>query len=563
MDAPSATEADAFLAAAEAAFAEAASPRSCRELVSLLLSHHVCPRCVLRFCSVTTPALYAAPVPAVADLLSLLDTAPPAEAAEAVCPACWGALQHVDVDEPLPAVLSSAGSAPGDGPARGELRRASNAAIRAALATCGGHAQGSAFSLHAAALPPGLAVPAAAQAACLGLQSVVGLRQALPWALSLPPAAASAEEARLPSVQLTLLLSHDSATEAALRLAGVASHPPPPVGKKRKWAQQRAPPDAGCEAAFRSHTASATLAQEAFSGAVKRVSQLGPAELAALFPSPLAQPSAWLGGAFLPLRVSFLLSRPPVCFGGYYTKLIRGISQTPWLSEEQEVGNGSVSGDIEALLSPVLRADSLKFIAAGREDMDVRMLAGGRPFLIEAVNARCSEEEASDTALRALCERLVPVGRVGVRALTLLSPHQRGLLREGEAEKSKAYRALVHLSRPVSPSALAALSTLGEVVLAQMTPLRVLHRRAPLTRARSVLSLNATAVAGSERLVQLDLRCAAGLYVKEFVHSDWGRTRPALAELIERLEAPEGEGREALRTDCLELDVMAVEMEWV
>jgi len=39
-------------------------------------------------------------------------------------------------------------------------------------------------------------------------------------------------------------------------------------------------------------------------------------------------------------------------------------------------------------LAPQLRADRIKFMAAGREDMDVRMLGGGRPFVLEVLNAR-------------------------------------------------------------------------------------------------------------------------------------------------------------------------------
>jgi tRNA pseudouridine synthase 10 len=61
----------------------------------------------------------------------------------------------------------------------------------------------------------------------------------------------------------------------------------------------------------------------------------------------------------------------------YYLKWARGLSQTPWLIDDEQHGDGSVSGLIEGVLGPHLRASSLKFIAAGREDMDVRML--GQP----------------------------------------------------------------------------------------------------------------------------------------------------------------------------------------
>lgn len=43
---------------------------------------------------------------------------------------------------------------------------------------------------------------------------------------------------------------------------------------------------------------------------------------------------------------------------------------------------------IESWAMPVLNADSCKFVAAGREDIDVRMLGRGRPFILELFNPR-------------------------------------------------------------------------------------------------------------------------------------------------------------------------------
>lgn len=45
----------------------------------------------------------------------------------------------------------------------------------------------------------------------------------------------------------------------------------------------------------------------------------------------------------------------------------------------------------------------------------------------------------------------------------------------------------------------------------------------------------------------------AGTYVKEFVHGDFGRTKPSLADLL---------GVECGEVDILELDVEDVDMEW-
>lgn len=45
----------------------------------------------------------------------------------------------------------------------------------------------------------------------------------------------------------------------------------------------------------------------------------------------------------------------------------------------------------------------------------------------------------------------------------------------------------------------------------------------------------------------------AGTYVKEFIHGDFGRTRPSLAILM---------GLELNQLDILELDVENVDLEW-
>lgn len=542
-----ADEGDEAAAAALLAACAASVGEESLALAQTLLRHGACPRCVLRFCAVADAAAYAARAPSAAALrrAAAVDDARPAHA----CPCCWGALEHVDAEGD--AVLRSEGAAPGEGAGRGELERVSAASARAAL-RCGGHDASSRAALAAVALPPGLAVAAAAQAAALGRSRVTPVRVAL--SLALAPALARAGEPQegLPAVQLSLLLAAPACDAALLSATGLQL-PPAQPSKKRRW-HERAPPAAAEE---RHDAAAVTLAVEVYNGAAKRAGALAPEELAAALPAPFAPPAG-------PLCARFLVLRPPFELGGYYCKPLRGLSQSPWLADEQQVGDGSVSGHIEAALRAALRCDALKFVAAGREDMDVRMLGGGRPFLLEASNARCGADALAPDALAALARALGATGRVAVRALAPLSAAQRGLLREGEAEKAKAYRALVWLSRPLrAPAAtLARLAALGPVELAQRTPVRVLHRRAPLTRARTVHGACARALPGGAGLL-LDLRCAAGTYVKEFVHGDWGRTRPGLAELLRQAEAAEGEADEPLECDCLQLDVREVEMEWL
>ena len=184
------------------------------------------------------------------------------------------------------------------------------------------------------------------------------------------------------------------------------------------------------------------------------------------------------------------------------------------------------------------------------------MLGGGRPFVVEAINVRAPPSDAA--ALAAAAASLASRGRVGVRALAVLTRQERERMREGEAEKSKAYRAVVSLSRPFTPADAAALAAAAArgIMLQQQTPVRVLHRRAALTRERAVHALAATPLPGHPRALILELRCGAGTYVKEFIHGDFGRTQPCLPDLL----APDAPRAAA---DCLQLDVTSVEMEWL
>lgn len=59
-----------------------------------------------------------------------------------------------------------------------------------------------------------------------------------------------------------------------------------------------------------------------------------------------------------------------------------------------------------------------------------------------------------------------------------------------------------------------------------MTPIRVLHRRAPLTREKIIHKIKLIEI-NDQNYICL-LATSAGTYIKEFVHSDLGRTNPNL-----------------------------------
>lgn len=58
----------------------------------------------------------------------------------------------------------------------------------------------------------------------------------------------------------------------------------------------------------------------------------------------------------------------------------------------------SMQEELEAVLLPLLQADSATLVSAGREDKDVRMLGTGRPFVLQVVNAKAPRPSECATA---------------------------------------------------------------------------------------------------------------------------------------------------------------------
>jgi tRNA pseudouridine synthase 10 len=75
-----------------------------------------------------------------------------------------------------------------------------------------------------------------------------------------------------------------------------------------------------------------------------------------------------------------------------------------------------------------------------------------------------------------------------------------------------------------------ALEGLKGVTIEQRTPQRVVHRRADKIRERKVLDIDLVG-SGDDGFV-IDVTGEAGLYIKELISGDSGRTRPSLTEVL-------------------------------
>ncbi len=248
----------------------------------------------------------------------------------------------------------------------------------------------------------------------------------------------------------------------------------------------------------------------------------------------------------------------PVFIAGRYRKLVRGIPQARWVCTRcgghgcprcNWTGKLYPTSISELICEPVVEAfqgEDAAFHAAGREDIDARMLGPGRPFVVEVkrpkkrrVDLRALEEEINRRA----------EGMVSVSGLKYVD---RNFVRRVKSEKAeKVYEVVVKFDRPVSDDELARLEeAFSGITIKQRTPLRVLHRRPDKVRVRSVRELKVLERLGPD-VVKIRVRCDGGLYVKELVTGDEGRTRPSISEFIRA------------GAQVLELDVVDVLMEGV
>jgi len=205
---------------------------------------------------------------------------------------------------------------------------------------------------------------------------------------------------------------------------------------------------------------------------------------------------------------------------------------------------------VESLLAgPAARALGAKLRRVrlhgmGREDVDVRCLGAGRPFVLEVGAPR---RRTADWADLAAAVEAGAAGRVelpaGLRPVT--GPDVVARLKAWPAEK--VYRVRCRAEASVAAADVERVAAaLGGAELAQRTPGRVAHRRADRVRRRRVRSCEVLEVCEGGAAFELRVATEAGTYVKELVSGDEGRTEPSVAGLL------------GVACVCAELDVADV-----
>ncbi|MCH2101241.1 MAG: tRNA pseudouridine(54/55) synthase Pus10 [Planctomycetes bacterium] len=241
---------------------------------------------------------------------------------------------------------------------------------------------------------------------------------------------------------------------------------------------------------------------------------------------------------------------------GRYRKLTRDLPQTKFYCPQCKgkgcnacEGFGKLTRDsVQELLAwvamPRFKARRNKFHGAGREDMDVRMLGEGRPFVFEVLRAKVPQIDLEDLAAEVNRRN---EGRLEIVGLRYSSKSRVVELKEMLC--AKEYRALVDCDANYAAieAKLAELQASGRTTLVQKTPQRVVHRRADLDRERWIDLLEfLPATEGEAGKFWITIRSQHGTYIKEAISGDDGRCHPSFSELLDTA------------CHCVALDVLAI-----
>ncbi|RLJ07589.1 MAG: tRNA pseudouridine(54/55) synthase Pus10 [Candidatus Aenigmatarchaeota archaeon] len=222
----------------------------------------------------------------------------------------------------------------------------------------------------------------------------------------------------------------------------------------------------------------------------------------------------------------------PVFIYGEYQKLVRGIPQTKW--DKYPI---TVEDIIAECALKRIPGDSHAFHGCGREDIDARCL-DWRPFVFEIKNPK-----KRHTDLKSLENEINKSKKIKVRDLVFCDKNK--VIEVKSAKPDKTYRVLAEFEKPVKN--LEKLKTLKGIIIKQRTPSRVLHRRADKLREKRVKNIKWKVI--TNKKCEFIIRAEAGLYIKELITGDKGRTKPSVSEILEN------------PAKVLELDVIKIHTE--
>jgi len=227
----------------------------------------------------------------------------------------------------------------------------------------------------------------------------------------------------------------------------------------------------------------------------------------------------------------------PLYIEGKYNKFKRGIPQTKWPCtkckgrgcEECDFTGKQYPESVEELISEhvlkLTKGREAKFHGAGREDIDVLMLGSGRPFVLEIKEPRIRKLDFPK-----LEEEINKINE-GKTSYHNLHPCERGRkaeIKQSSPDTYKVYSAMVKCDEAFDEDKLKEITELDEIH--QQTPLRVLRRRADKVRIKHVFDLSYEVI--DDKTFRMKIKTEGGLYIKELISGDEGRSHPNISEIL-------------------------------
>ena len=205
---------------------------------------------------------------------------------------------------------------------------------------------------------------------------------------------------------------------------------------------------------------------------------------------------------------------------------------------------------VEDFISPEFigesKATDSKFHGAGREDIDVRMLGTGRPFIIELRNPKIRNLNLGKL------ERKVNKNnkkKVKISDLKYSSKKEVVKLKTEAKNTKKVYKATVksekRLNKEDFNQKLIILKKIFEnQEIHQRTPHRVSHRRSDKVRVKLIYKIEGNLI--KPNIFEFKIETQGGTYIKELINGDEGRTTPSFSEIFK------------IPLECKELDVLEI-----
>ena len=241
----------------------------------------------------------------------------------------------------------------------------------------------------------------------------------------------------------------------------------------------------------------------------------------------------------------------PLYVEGKYNKFKRGIPQTKWpCTKCKGRGCKACNGtgkqypeSVEELISEhflkLTKGKEAKFHGAGREDIDVLMLGSGRPFVLEIKEPKIRNLDLAKIEQEI---NIINKGKTSYHNLHVCERKRKAEIKQSSPDTYKVYNALVKCDEAFDKDKLEELTKLDEIH--QQTPLRVLRRRADKVRIKHVLDLSYEII--DDRTFNMRIKTEGGLYIKELISGDEGRSHPNVGEIL------------GVNAICEQLDVIEV-----